>query len=269
MRKFRFIVTMAIVVAFSVTLALLSRKLFMDKAEDKKLKDLITTEETRDTGQSITGSSEFKRNADYLNELSQQNSDCIGWLKVSGCDIDYPVMYCKEDPEFYLHANFDKEYSGIGTPYVDGFCTPLGDKRSDNVIIYGHNISSGEMFHYLNRYEDEEFYQKHKYIQYDTLDGPGEYEVIAAFRYVAWSDDDGNYKYQSSSLTLYKVGWRDLDDFYDSVGVSAEDVSGGKTQVISQEAGIFVEGDSIKINTHILYKTLQIYGKYEASVKNI
>ncbi len=55
-------------------------------------------------------------------------------------------MYCKEDPEFYLHANFDKEYSGIGTPYVDGFCTPLGDKRSDNVIIYGHNISSGEMF---------------------------------------------------------------------------------------------------------------------------
>lgn len=77
--------------------------------------------------------------------------------------------------------------------------------------------------------------------------------------------DDGNYKYQSSSLTLYKVGWRDLDDFYDSVGVSAEDVSGGKTQVISQEAGIFVEGDSIKINTHILYKTLQIYGKYEAT----
>ena len=78
-------------------------------------------------------------------------------------------------------------------------------------------------------------------------------------------DDTGNYKYQSSSLTLYKVGWRDLDDFYDSVGVSAEDVSGGKTQVINQEAGIFVEGDSIKINTHILYKTLQIYGKYEAT----
>lgn len=190
MRKFRFIVTMAIVVAFSITLALLSRKLFMDKAEDKKLKDLITTEEPSGTGQSVTGSNVFQRNIDYLKELNKQNSDCIGWLKVSGCDIDYPVMYCKEDPEFYLHANFDKEYSGIGTPYVDGFCTPLGDKRSDNVIIYGHNISSGEMFHYLNRYEDEEFYQKHKYIQYDTLDGPGEYEVIAAFRYVAWSEND-------------------------------------------------------------------------------
>ena len=119
---------------------------FTDKAEDEKLKNLITTEEPSGTGQNVTGSSVFQRNADYLNELSQQNSDCIGWLKVSGCGIDYPVMYCKEDPEFYLHANFDKEYSGIGTPYVDGFCTPLGDKRSDNVIIYGHNISSGEMF---------------------------------------------------------------------------------------------------------------------------
>lgn len=190
MKKFRVIVTVIVITAFSVTLALLSKKIFTDKAEDEKLKNLITTEEPSGTGQNVTGSSVFQRNTDYLNELSQQNSDCIGWLKVSGCGIDYPVMYCKEDPEFYLHANFDKEYSGIGTPYVDGFCTPLGDKRSDNVIIYGHNISSGEMFHYLNRYEDEGFYQKHKYVQFDTLDGPGEYEVIAAFRYVAWSEND-------------------------------------------------------------------------------
>lgn len=92
MRKFRFIVTMAIVVAFSITLALLSRKLFMDKAEDKKLKDLITTEEPSGTGQSVTGSNVFQRNIDYLKELNKQNSDCIGWLKVSGCDIDYPVI---------------------------------------------------------------------------------------------------------------------------------------------------------------------------------
>lgn len=78
-------------------------------------------------------------------------------------------------------------------------------------------------------------------------------------------DADGSYKYCSSSLTLYKVGWRDLDSFYESVGVDPEDVSGGKTVVINQEGGVFVEGDSIKINTHILYKTLQIYGKYEAT----
>ena len=104
MRKFRFIVTVIVITAFSVTLALLSKKIFTDKAEDEKLKNLITTEEPSGTGQVITGSGEFKRNADYLNELYQQNSDCIGWLKVSGCDIDYPVMYCKEDPEFYLHA---------------------------------------------------------------------------------------------------------------------------------------------------------------------
>ena len=111
MKKFRFIVTVIVITAFSVTLALLSKKIFTDKAEDEKLKNLITTEEPSGTGQVITCSGEFKRNTDYLNELCQQNSDCIGWLKVSGCDIDYPVMYCKEDPEF----------SAIGKDYRSPF----------------------------------------------------------------------------------------------------------------------------------------------------
>ena len=36
--------------------------------------------------------------------LLDENSDCIGWLKIDGTDISYPVVQGK-DNEFYLRGN--------------------------------------------------------------------------------------------------------------------------------------------------------------------
>lgn len=79
-------------------------------------------------------------------------------------------------------------------------------------------------------------------------------------------DSDGNYVYNTSSLTLFKVDIKDLNRFYDNMSVSAEDVTAGKTVILNQEAGIFMEGDSIKINTDILFDTLPITGSYKPSL---
>ena len=57
-----------------------------------------------------------------LAALYQKNNDLVGWVEVEGTKIDYPVMQTKdegEDPEFYLHRDFDKEYSDSGTPFMD------------------------------------------------------------------------------------------------------------------------------------------------------
>ena len=40
--------------------------------------------------------------------LLDENSDCIGWLKIDGTDISYPVVQ-GEDNEFYLHHDFQKK----------------------------------------------------------------------------------------------------------------------------------------------------------------
>ena len=77
-------------------------------------------------------------------------------------------------------------------------------------------------------------------------------------------DDNGYYKFDTSSLNLFRVGSHDLRDFYKSLGVTEKDVVGGKTMIINQEAGLFVEGDSIKINADVLFKTLEITGTYNA-----
>ena len=44
-------------------------------------------------------------------DLYKQNPDIIGWIKIDGTPIDYPVMFTPEDNEFYLNRDFDKNDS--------------------------------------------------------------------------------------------------------------------------------------------------------------
>ena len=63
------------------------------------------------------------------------------------------------------------------------------------MIIYGHNMKSGTMFHDLMKFEDEVFYNAHKYINFDTIYENGTYEVIAAFRTKIYPEDSQVFKY--------------------------------------------------------------------------
>ncbi len=108
--------------------------------------------------------------------LYEQNPDLFGWLKIDGTAIDYPVMHTPYDPERYLHADFEGDYSFAGLPFVDAAC----DADSDNLLIYGHNMLDGSMFRSLMRYRDKTYWQAHPTISFDTLYEEGEYEVLAA-----------------------------------------------------------------------------------------
>lgn len=146
------------------------------------LQDKEQLDELESIAQTVEDS---KQNTDNkYAELYAQNSDFKGWLRIDGTGIDYPVMQSKDDPDFYLKHNFSKEYSRFGIPYMQENC----GLSSDNIIIYGHNIKSKSMFNELTEYKDKDFYTTHKYITFDTLDEQRTYEVIAAFKTVAYSD---------------------------------------------------------------------------------
>jgi sortase B len=51
------------------------------------------------------------------------------------------------------------------------------------------------MFHGLLDFEDEDFYEEHKYIDFDTIYGSGTYVVIAAFRDQIYDEDYTGIKY--------------------------------------------------------------------------
>lgn len=112
-------------------------------------------------------------------EIFNLNSDLVGWMRLDGTKINYPVMQTPDEKDYYLHRNFDREYSTHGCFYVQ----ENGDvfAPSDNLTIYGHNMKDGTMMHALHGYKKEDFWKEHPVIQFDTLFAHHEYEVFAAF----------------------------------------------------------------------------------------
>ena len=135
--------------------------------------------------------------------LHKKNGDIVGWLKIGGTRIDYPVMQTPDENEYYLRRNFRKESSIAGTPFMDAGSV-IG--TSKNYLIFGHNIKSGTMFHDLLKYEDKAFWKKHKTFSFDMLDGHHKYKVIAAFYSQIYPVKSSQFKYyKQMSITLTRV----------------------------------------------------------------
>ena len=124
-------------------------------------------------------------------ELYERNHDMAGWIKVDGTCIDYPVMYKEDSNAYYLHRNFEEEKNSAGMPFLDYQCST--DGSGTNMIIYGHNMRNGTMFHDLLNYEDQSFEQANPYISYDTLYDRRRYEIFAVFKTSVGSADEFKY----------------------------------------------------------------------------
>ncbi len=112
--------------------------------------------------------------------LYQRNNEFSGWIEIEGTKIDYPVMQNTQTNAYYLHRNFNREDSDAGIPFLDFQCSL--NPRSDNMIVYSHNMKNGEMFHDLLNYKDVNYYKEHTTVKFDTLYETGEYEIFAVIR---------------------------------------------------------------------------------------
>ncbi len=138
--------------------------------------------ELKETGYVLDKELAFDDILPEYQELYKRNQDTVGWLKIGGARIDTPIMQTRENPEYYLRRNFDKEdYSG-GTPFIDYRCSVF-PRRSFNLILYGHYTNGDRLFRRILDYASETWALKHKEFQFDTLEEKGIYEVVAAFYY--------------------------------------------------------------------------------------
>ena len=87
-----------------------------------------------------------------FNTLLLKNKNIIGWIQIEDTKIDYPVMQSK-DEEYYLDHNIDQEKDNNGAIFIDAECSIW--PRSQNIIIYGHNMKSGKMFGSLDGYKNQ------------------------------------------------------------------------------------------------------------------
>lgn len=89
---------------------------------------------------------------DYMNvpfmnvnftELLKKNPDTVGWIKVDGTKVNYPVVQA-EDNDYYLSHAFNKKSNAGGWVFADYRVDFENFGR--NTIIYGHNMNNKTMF---------------------------------------------------------------------------------------------------------------------------
>ena len=126
-------------------------------------------------------------------KLYKLNNNMIGWIRINGTIIDYPVLWVEGDNDYYLEHDFYGEKSKYGQIILDYRCD--FEEPSTNLIFHGHHMADGTMFGSLRRYQKESYYNKHKYIQFDTIYEEGTYEIFAVFLSKIYNRDDRVFKY--------------------------------------------------------------------------
>ena len=190
------IIKISVVILLIGIMLISSYFIYKNMQEDKEqeeifeeLENIVTTNETNEE-------KEQQEDNVNLNKLNKINNDIVGWLKIENTNINYPVMQTKDRPDYYLRKNFYKEYSVFGTPYIDENCDI---ENGNNLIIYGHHINGNKMFGELENYKNEEYYNKHKFIKFYTLNEKAEYEIISVFKTTVYNDKGFKY-YQYYNL---------------------------------------------------------------------
>lgn len=177
-------------------------KYYMDARNTDKSSENLAALKNAELAEYISVSQVFKHNytedvviPDILDEykiLYNKNKSLIGWLTIADTNIDYPVMQTVNN-EYYLSHDFNQEEDANGCIFMDKDCdVVLG---STNYILYGHHMQSGKMFGGLIKYGNEDFYEDHKTVLFDTIYEKGEYEVMYVFRSHIYNSDEIAFKY--------------------------------------------------------------------------
>lgn len=148
------------------------------------------TGDKRDTSPAQNRKAEWESTAKgrlgIYRSLKMENPDMAGWIKIEGTRIDYPVMHSPGREDYYLHRDFYGRYSTYGTPFLMGSCSYESPRT--NLLVSGHHMKDGAMFAELQGYTDRAFWEAHPFVQFDTLQEAGSYEVAAALKLSAFGD---------------------------------------------------------------------------------
>ena len=167
---------------------------------DRTLSALATAEQDTEDLEYLTDEvHEILRAKTLVEYMHHEYPEVIARLLIVNLDMDFPV--CQgSDNEFYL----DHDYTGAYHPFGAVFLDKGNDKdlKDENSVLYGHNVTSGAVFHALEAYRDPAYVKEHPEIVVDTLDARCVYEIVAVYEADAYED------YRSSSYD--DTGWEEF-----------------------------------------------------------
>lgn len=159
-----------IILAFSICKILLWKK-DNDKIEkiDKEIKEDIKIEEKKpdETKTENVNPPDEKEESDYwkyikmdllnvdFTDLLKKNPDTVGWIKVNGTTINYPIVQSNDNSYYLTHA-FDKTKNEAGWIFAD-YRNNM-EEFDKNTVIYGHGRLNVTMFGSLKNILESNWY---------------------------------------------------------------------------------------------------------------
>lgn len=136
-------------------------------------------------------------------DLYAINQDLIGWVRIEGLGIDFPVVQTTDD-SYYLKHDFKKNKSAYGTVFLS-----KGNNAFDldlNTVIYGHSMRRDtQMFTPLREYKTIEGYKKNPVIEFNTLYRDYKFKVYAVFISNGSTAGDNGYVFNYAFPNLTSV----------------------------------------------------------------
>ena len=159
-RKYGFLTSLLVMLLAVVYLVV---DLVIIPAQNEKLKEELIELYHPEKSQTVISKEEAEQGnyprdmlASFV-DLYNRNNEVRGWItykstaKKDFLNIEYPIVY-SGDNEKYLRTDFDGDSNRNGTLFFDGRnCVDSATDKNRALIIYGHNMASGQMFAGLNK----------------------------------------------------------------------------------------------------------------------
>lgn len=148
--------------------------------------------------------------------LLEQNPDTVGLLNFDG---DRTLYVCQTDDNiYYMDHRFDGSEDPAGMIYMDYRNTLL--PRSDNLILYGHNMADGSRFGTLKRFRNIDHLLENPVFTFADLYETVDYVPFAVFTTTVLTDDPAYFPFDQTDFATeadfnaYVDAVRARSDFY-------------------------------------------------------
>jgi len=183
------------VVAFA---AMLVRELLIDRQSQSFYSELTAGIEVRlqenEPGSQGGGSSQGSGNEEPQNPhpgdewvpyvdfgaLNAKYPGTVGWIRLDGTFLDYPVMQSTDNVYFLTHLPDGTEHRS-GSIFLD--YRNSSDFSDKSILIYGHESRTQEMFAILKSYREQVFYEANPVIYLHTPQN--DYRIVLFAGYLA------------------------------------------------------------------------------------
>lgn len=129
-----------------------------EKIPDPDLTENINPPEPEDTSEEANDYWDYMQmnllSVDFT-ELLNKNKDTVGWIKVNGTNINYPIVQTTDNSYYLTHA-FDGSYNDAGWIYADYRNDMVNFDK--NTVIYGHSRLDTTMFGSLKNILESDWY---------------------------------------------------------------------------------------------------------------